>query len=193
MKEVLSEIFKELNLSTRELNYLSKVFKKETFEKGEIVLNSTEKVSHQYYVLTGCLRTFFVDPNNKEHTVQFAVDDWWITDYISYFLNEESVLTVEAIEKSTLLRIEKEDFERVFDKIPKIERFVRIKLERSLGSFQKRTLAALSQTAKQRYLSFVARYPNIEELVKNYHIASYLGITTQSLSRIRKEILIEQQ
>ena len=193
MKEVLSEIFKELNLSTRELNYLSKVFKKETFEKGEIVLNSTEKVSHQYYVLTGCLRTFFVDSNNKEHTVQFAVDDWWITDYISYFLNEESVLTVEAIEKSTLLRIEKEDFERVFDKIPKIERFVRIKLERSLGSFQKRTLAALSQTAKQRYLSFVARYPNIEELVKNYHIASYLGITTQSLSRIRKEILIEQQ
>lgn len=193
MKEVLSEIFKELNLSTRELNYLSKVFKKETFEKGEIVLNSTEKVSHQYYVLTGCLRTFFVDPNNKEHTVQFAVDDWWITDYISYFLNEESVLTVEAIEKSTLLRIEKEDFEKVFDKIPKIERFVRIKLERSLGSFQKRTLAALSQTAKQRYLSFVARYPNIEELVKNYHIASYLGITTQSLSRIRKEILIEQQ
>ena len=193
MKEVLSEIFKELNLSTRELNYLSKVFKKETFEKGEIVLNSTEKVSHQYYVLTGCLRTFFVDPNNKEHTVQFAVDDWWITDYISYFLNEESVLTVEAIEKSTLLRIEKEDFERVFDKIPKIERFVRVKLERSLGSFQKRTLAALSQTAKQRYLSFVARYPNIEELVKNYHIASYLGITTQSLSRIRKEILIEQQ
>ena len=188
MKRDISIAFKDLNLSDKDLNFLFSIFKEEVFDKGSYILNTNEQIKHQYYVLNGCLRTFFIDEAGKEHTIQFAVNDWWITDYISYFLEEESILTIEAIEKSVLLRVEKKDFEEALARIPQIERFIRKKVERFMAKSQKRTLQALSQSAKQRYHNFSKAYPNIEQHVKNYHIASYLGIASQSLSRIRKEI-----
>ncbi len=188
MKKNITLAFKDLNLSDEELNIMSNIFREETFDKGSLILNTTDQVKHQYYVLNGCLRTFFIDKEGKEHTIQFAVDDWWITDYISYFLEEKSTLTIEAIEKSILLRVEKKDFEDALDKIPAIQCFIRRKVERFMAKSQQRTQRALSQSAKERYLNFTKTYPNIGKHVKNYHIASYLGIATQSLSRIRKEI-----
>ncbi|OSY89167.1 hypothetical protein WH52_00475 [Tenacibaculum holothuriorum] len=188
MKGEISLIFRELDLSEEEITYLASLFRRETVKKGELILNTNEEIKHQYYVLDGCLRTYFVDNLGKEHTIQFAVHDWWITDYISYFLEEESILTIECIKDSVLLRVEKDDFEEALRKIPALECFIRKKIERFLAKSHKRMLAVLSQTAKSRYIEFAKTYPNIEQHVKNYHIASYLGITTQSLSRIRKEI-----
>ncbi|MGB1041841.1 MAG: Crp/Fnr family transcriptional regulator [Tenacibaculum sp.] len=191
MKNELSIIFKGVELSEKELSYLASFFTKETYVKGSLLLDTDKKVTYQCYVVKGCLRTFFVDKEGKDHTIQFAVKDWWISDYMSYFLNEESVLTVEAIEESVLLKISREDFEIIFDEIPAIERFIRKKLERFMAKSQKRMLQNLSLSAKEHYINFTKAYPDIEKHVKNYHIASYLGITTQSLSRIRKDILID--
>jgi CRP-like cAMP-binding protein len=188
MEESSATIFKGLELSKEDIKFLSKYWKREVFKKGSLIFDSEKKVVDQYYVLKGCLRAFFIDEEGKEHTIQFAVADWWITDYMSYFLDEKSVLTIEVIEDSILLRISKDDFEKVFDKIPVIERFIRKKLERFMAKSQKRTLLNLSQSAKERYINFTNVYPEIEQHVKNHHIASYLGIATQSLSRIRKEI-----
>lgn len=192
MKGELSIVFREVALSKKELEYLSNIFTKEIFKKGQLLLNTEEYVTHQYVVLDGCLRTFFVDLKGKEHTVQFAVNDWWISDYISYFLEEKSILTIESIKDSILLRVEKKDFEEALVKIPILEHYIRKKVERFMAKSQKRALATLSQTAKERYINFSKSYSNIEKHIKNYHIASYLGITTQSLSRIRKEILKQQ-
>jgi CRP-like cAMP-binding protein len=188
MEESSATIFKGLELSKEDIKFLSKYWKREVFKKGSLIFDSEKKVSDQYYVLKGCLRAFFIDKEGKEHTIQFAINDWWITDYMSYFLGEKSVLTIEVIEDSILLRISRDDFEKIFDKIPAIERFIRKKLERFVAKSQKRTLLNLSQTAKERYMNFLEVYPEIEQHVKNHHIASYLGIATQSLSRIRKEI-----
>ncbi len=189
MEENLSTIFKGLELSKEDVKYLSKYWVKETFKKGDLILTSEKKVVYQYYVLKGCLRTFFKDENGKEHTIQFAVKDWWISDYMSYFLEEKSVLTIEAIKDSVLLRVSRKNFETIFDEMPAVERFIRKKLERFMAKSQKRTLLNLSQSAKERYINFTNVYPEIEPHVKNHHIASYLGIATQSLSRIRKEML----
>ena len=189
MKDELSIVFKELKLTNQELVYLEESFKKVTFKKGATILHSNEIVNYQYYVLKGCLRAFFIDENGKEHTIQFAINDWWISDYIGYFSESKATLTIECIEDAILLKVSKEKVEKTYDKIPKMERFFRKKMERSFVSFQKRILANLSQSAKERYQNFIKMYPNIEQHVKNYHIASYLGITTESLSRIRKEIV----
>ena len=97
-------------------------------------------------------------------------------------------MSIEVIQNAILYRITDQDKEYLYSKIPKIEHFFRRKLERAFAAFQKRILASLSQTAKERYIHFISTYPDIEKHLKNYHIASYLGITTESLSRIRKEL-----
>ena len=109
-----------------------------------------------------------------------------MSDYTAYFSASKATMTIEVIQDATIYKLCLKDKESLYRKIPKIETFFRIKLERAFAAFQKRILLNISQTAKERYSSFVKTYPNIEKNVKNYHIASYLGITTESLSRIRK-------
>ncbi|WP_430412676.1 Crp/Fnr family transcriptional regulator [Kordia sp.] len=186
---IVYEIYsKELSFTKREILFIESKYERVQFEKGTIILKSGKFIKHQYFVFDGCLRTFLISKSGKEHTIQFAIKNWWISDYIGYFSESKAVLNIECIQEATLYKISKDDMEEIYAKIPKTESYIRKKLERSFASFQKRILANLSQSAKERYLNFTQEYPNIEQYVKNYHIASYLGITTESLSRIRKEI-----
>ncbi|WP_241483393.1 Crp/Fnr family transcriptional regulator [Kordia zhangzhouensis] len=190
MISIAREIFdhNQLKLTNDEVSFIEARYKKVYFQKGTIVLDVNQQIDYQYYVHDGCLRTYLISDSGKEHTIQFAIKGWWISDYIGYFLDQKSILCIECLEDAILYKISKEKAEEIFDNIPKTERFIRHKLERSFASFQKRILANLSLPAKKRYLNFIHDYPTIEKSVKNYHIASYLGITTESLSRIRKEI-----
>ena len=185
---VIKIIFKDLNFTKAEIKIIESLFHKINVKKGTILLNAGDLVDVQYYILDGCLRTFHMDSQGKEHTIQFGIKDWWVSDFTALLDSDEAILTIEAIQDSTLYKISKQDMNYLYSKIPKIDSFFRLKLERSFAAFQKRILSYLSQSAAERYLNFIKTYPNIEKSVKNYHIASYLGMTTESLSRIRKEL-----
>ncbi|WP_010133887.1 Crp/Fnr family transcriptional regulator [Ochrovirga pacifica] len=187
-KNTLLSVFDPLSFSEKELQTIQSCLEKISLKKGSMILTSNEVVYEQYYVQTGCLRTFYLDKSGKEHTLQFAINDWWISDYTAFFNTQKSILNIEAIQDATLFKLTRADQEKLYQEIPKIETFFRKKMEKAFSSFQKRILENLSLTAKEQYLSFIFKYPNIEQNVKNYHIASYLGITTESLSRIRKEL-----
>lgn len=184
----IKEIFKDLTFSKEQIKVIESVFYKVNNKKGDVILKANDNVDFQYYILNGCLRSYHVDDHGKEHTIQFGVKDWWISDYTAFFSSTKAIMTIEVIQDATLYRISKEDKEILYSKVPIIETFFRKKLERAFAAFQKRILANLSQTATERYLDFINTYPNIEKSIKNYHIASYLGITTESLSRIRKDL-----
>ena len=184
----IKEIFKDMVFSNDEIKTIESVFHKMKVKKGEILLKDGETVHNQYYILDGCLRSYYRDIRGKEYTVQFGIKDWWMSDYTAYFSTSKATMNIEVIQDATIYKLCSKDKEALYNKIPKIETFFRIKLERAFAAFQKRILLNISQTAKERYISFVKTYPNIEKTVKNYHIASYLGITTESLSRIRKEL-----
>ncbi len=184
----IKEIFKDLTFSEEQIKVIESVFYRVNNKKGDIILKANDNVDFQYYILNGCLRSYHVDDHGKEHTIQFGVKDWWISDYTAFFSSTKAIMTIEVIQDATLYRISKEDKEILYSKVPIIETFFRKKLERAFAAFQKRILANLSQTATERYLDFINTYPNIEKSIKNYHIASYLGITTESLSRIRKDL-----
>ena len=187
-KSIISEIFKGVFFSEKEENLMESKLEKLHLKKGVTILKAEDKVINQYYVYNGCLRTYFMDKSGKEHTLQFGVHDWWISDYTAFFTTTKAVMYIETIEEATIYQISKKSMEDLFIEIPQLETFFRKKMERAFASFQKRILANLAQSAKERYVSFINTYPNIEQTVKNYHIASYLGITTETLSRIRKEI-----
>ena len=183
------EIFKNISLSKKEIDFIDSKFEKISLTKGDVLLCSDTQVTNQYYVFSGCLRSFFVNSLGKDHTTQFAVKDWWISDYISFFTEEKSVMTIECLQDAEIYRLSRKDMNSLCEDIPKIETFFRNKMEKAFASFQKIILEYLSITAKERYIKFITTYQEIEQCVKNYHIDSYLGITTESLSRIRKIII----
>jgi CRP-like cAMP-binding protein len=166
---------------------MDRKFKKIILKKGSVLLNAGASVNNQYFISSGCLRTYFIDSSGKEHTLQFAIKDWWISDYTAFFTAENAIMSIECLQDAVIHEVSRNSMENLYSSIPKVETFFRRKLEKAFASFQKRILGNLSQPAKERYLNFIRMYPNIEQSVKNYHIASYLGITTESLSRIRKE------
>ena len=185
---LIQEIFKNVHLSQEDLDLLASKLERIELKKGLSLLKEGDQVNDQYYVVSGCLRTFFIDDSGKEHTVQFAIHDWWISDYTAFFADGIAILNIETIQDSLLFRMSKIDMDLLLEQIPALETFFRKKMEGAFAGFQKRILANLSQSASERYSHFIESYPNIEQQVKNYHIASYLGITTESLSRIRKEL-----
>ncbi|WP_299225024.1 Crp/Fnr family transcriptional regulator [uncultured Psychroserpens sp.] len=184
----IKEIFKDLSFSNEEIKIIESVFFKTTYKKGTIILSAGDIVDKQYYILEGCLRSYHIDAHGKEHTVQFGVKDWWISDYTAFFSTSKAIMNIEVLQNAVLYKLSKEHKEYLYAQIPRIETFFRIKLERAFAAFQKRILANISQTATERYLNFINTYPTLQKSIKNYHIASYLGITTESLSRIRKEL-----
>lgn len=185
---ILSKIFKDVSFSPEETVLIESKLEEIHFKKGTTLLKEDELVNNQYYVDNGCLRTYFIDKSSKEHTLQFAIKDWWISDYTAFFSSTKAIMNIESIQDTTLYKISRDDMEDLFIEIPQLETFFRKKMEKAFASFQKRILASLAQSAKERYVTFVNTYPSIEQSIKNYHIASYLGITTESLSRIRKEL-----
>ena len=184
----IKEIFKDLIFTENEIEIITSVFHKINVKKGTILLNAGESANEQYYILEGCLRSYHNNNSGKEYTIQFGIKDWWISDYTAFFAASHAIMTIEVIQDAILYSINNHDKEYLYRQIPKIEHFFRLKLEKAFASFQKRIIANLSLTATERYLNFIKTYPNIEKSIKNYHIASYLGITTESLSRIRKKL-----
>ncbi|MFP4845541.1 Crp/Fnr family transcriptional regulator [Winogradskyella sp. PE311] len=186
--EPASAIFEGLSFTREEIILIESKFERVTAKKGERLIDFNTIVDKQYFIVSGCLRSFHIDSNGREHTIQFGIEDWWISDYTAFFSAGKALMSVEVIQDAELFEITKKDRDHLYKHIPKIEVYVRGKLETAFASFQKRILSYLSLNASARYLNFVKSYPQIEQSVKNYHIASYLGITTESLSRIRKEI-----
>lgn len=184
----IEKIFNDLKLSDNEVNLIASVLHKIHVKKGTILLKAGDVVEHMYYINSGCMRTYHIDENGKEHTMQFAVENSWISDFTAFFSGSKALLNIEVIHDATIYRLAAKDKLRITQKIPQIQNYINTKLELIYTIMQKRILAKLSRTASEQYIDFITAYPDIEQKVKNYHIASYLGITTESLSRIRKEL-----
>ncbi len=187
-QNIIAQIFKNVDLDTIAVNLINQGMERIEVKKGEILIDVNQVVIDQYYVHSGCLRSYFTDTVGKEHTLMFAINDWWISDYTAYFTKAAAIVTIECLQDAVIYKLPKEKLDNLYKNIPSLESFFRKKMEGAFASFQKRILGNISLSARERYHSFITTYPTIEKTVKNYHIASYLGITTESLSRIRKEI-----
>ena len=145
-------------------------------------------LKHCFFVNTGCLKAYYQDSKGDKHVIQFAIENWWVSDFEAFYLNEPTKLYIEAIEDSTLLAINQENLEILLAKAPVFERYFRILVTNAFISQRKRVLSSLEKNTKERYLEFCDAYPNIETRVQNYHIANYLGVSAESLSRIRGKL-----
>lgn len=174
-------------LSPEAEQHLRSLAQTRTVSKGTILIAEGAVAHTVYYVMDGCLRSYCTDNNGKEHTLQFAIKDWWISDFIAIYAAETATLTIECLTDSTVLEFNAKKMAEMLQLFPEYEPFQRTQLERHVVSLHRRILNQLQLTAVQRYELFLTQYPDIEQHCRNYHIASYLGVTQQSLSRIRAE------
>ena len=187
MEELITKIKSSITLSAKAEEYIFSISKEKTIPKGEVLIRQGQTVKNSFFVTDGCIRSYCIDKNGKEHTLQFAIKNWWISDFIAIYNNELATLTVECITDSTVIEFKAKELDEIHSLFPEFEPFQRKNLERHVDSLHKRILNQLQLTAPERYDVFLEQYPDIEQYTPNYHIASYLGITQQSLSRIRAE------
>ena len=185
MEDLINKIKSSTTLSSKAEQYVISIAKEKLVSKGDVLIGQGQAVKNTYFVKEGCIRSYCIDKNGKEHTLQFAIKNWWISDFIAIYNNELSTLTIECITDSNIIEFNTEKLNGIYSIFPEFEAFQRKNLERHVVSLHKRILNQLQLPAPERYDLFLKQYPDIEQYAPNYHIASYLGITQQSLSRIR--------
>ena len=181
LSEIL-EIPKE-SITTCSGFYVSKKVAKNEFllREGEICLDT-------FFVEKGLLRMFSLDKNGKEHVIQFAPENWLISDRSSLNFNEKSKFYIEAIEDTEVFILGNDFFTKMIENYPHIAERNDLLLQKHIRNLQNRVNSLLADTAEERYMNFIKMYPDILLRVPQWMVASYLGITPESLSRVRKEL-----
>lgn len=156
--------------------------------RRQVIVQPGFPCQHYSFVVEGCFRLFGVDPKGTEHNIQFAAETNWITDIGSFHSGKPSGLFIEAIEPSLILQIEKQDLYFLYTNMPKLDRIFKVIVENNYVELQNRVLQTISSTAQERYLAFLNQYPTLALRLPNTQIASYLGITPEFLSKIRKNL-----
>ena len=186
---VVKYFSKILPLNEAEKNAVDKAFKARRIKRRQFILQEGDICKLNTFVVEGCFRMYFVDEKGKEHNVQFAIENWWIGDIGSFHSEEPSKLYIEAIENSVILQIKKQHQLDLFVNYPKFNRIFRVFTENALVAYQRRLLQNMSSTAEERYLDFMERYPFFFNRISNVQIASFLGITPEFLSTLRKNLV----
>jgi len=183
---ILKNIAKHISLTGDETEYVLSVLKYKEVAKKSFLLKEGENCKTFSYVHSGALRTYCIDKDGKESTIMFAVADWWVTDMYCFLNRKPAMMFIQAIENSCLFQLNRDDFENLFAKLPKFEKFFRILMQNAYTREQVRVIENLTLSAEERYSSFLNRYPHIAQQITQKQIASYLGITPEFLSAIRK-------
>lgn len=184
---LISNIERFIKLTDEEKYMILSIMQSKKIRKRQYLIQEGDTSRHSAFVLKGCMRSYFVDTNGFEHILQFAIEDWWITDLMSTITGKPARLNVDALEDSEVLLLPREDQLDLFEKCPKFEKYFRIITENGMISSQQRLLDNLSLPAIDRYNNFVQKYPLFVQRIPQTQIAAYLGITPEFLSKIRNQ------
>lgn len=161
------------------------VFKE--LNKKDFLIKPGEIANSMNFIVQGCMRSFYLDENAQEHTLQLGIEEWWINDLYSYLSRKQSRMYVQALEKTILIQLPRTELEKLYTEVPEISNFFRIKIQNAYVAVQERVIDSMSDDAYERYDHFRKTYRDIEQRVPQYIIASYLGVTPEFLSYLRKK------
>jgi len=163
-------------------------FIRTTLPAGEFLQRAGDVARHAAFVASGCLRSYVIDANGKEHIIQFAPETWWLADGASLMTGKPSQYFVDAVEESVLLLIDTASHQAIIERVPGYAAAFRTGLQKHNAAKDERIVTTLSSTAEERYLEFLERYPSLAQRVPQWMLASYLGVSPETVSRIRKHL-----
>jgi len=175
-------------ITEQEFDFIRTLFIARNLRAGESLQQAGEVAKYAAFIAKGCLRSYVIDPRGKEHIVMFAPENWWLADSISLATKKPSQYFVDAIEDSILLLIDPASHDKLVENSPGYAAAFRKGLQRHAAAKDERIVKSLSSSAEERYLDFVKTYPSIATRVPQWMVASYLGLTPETVSRIRKKL-----
>jgi CRP-like cAMP-binding protein len=188
-RNILSSISRHAMLGDAEEQYFVSLLLPVQVRHHELVEKAGEVTKYFIHVNSGCLMTYYTNPEGHDQVIQFPVAGWWTGDLHSMSTQEPSIYSTRALADSEVFLLPRDKFDSLLKQFPVFERYFRIIFQNSLVTQQQRIIQAFSYTAEQRYEFFIKKYPNLEQFVPQKYIASYLGITPEFLSKIRRKQL----
>jgi CRP-like cAMP-binding protein len=184
-REVLKQhIGKFVTISDDQLDYFVSHFQEHTYKKGQMIIGEGDRVDKEYFVLSGCLKAFYINDETKMYILQFAMPTWWTSDYSALYNNTRASISVDCITDAEVLSLSNADREKICSEIHAIEHFFRWRTNRGYVASQRRLLSLMNSDAKERYEELMRMYPELYHIVPKHLIAAYLGVTRETLSRL---------
>ena len=185
---LLNNIRSFVQLSEQDWHWIISLGVEKTFRKGDYLSREGEICRFTHFIESGSGRVFYIDPAGIEHVVQLGIRGWWISDFAGFKNQAKGLLNVEALETTKVISFSYENFQIIYEKVPLFERFYRLLIQKAYASFQNRVLQNISMDAEQRYIEFRDKYPDMDASISQKHIASYLGMSAEFLSKIKKRL-----
>ena len=185
---ILKNVSKHILLEENEEEYFVSLLTTKELKKNEFLLRQGERCYTENFINKGCLRTYSIDDDGFEHNIMFGIEDWWAGDLFSFLTEARSNYYIDALEDTEILQITKADLEKLYERVPKFERYFRILLQNAYIAQQQRINQNISKSAEERYIDFMDQYPKLEQRFSQKQISSYLGITPVFLSMLRRKM-----
>ena len=186
-KRLIDHILKVTSLNDSELLTLSKYIRTRKFKKKEFLLSEGEICRDLYFVEKGCVRMYFINKKAAEQIAQFALDGWWISDFSSYLDKKPSDYYIQCIEETEIVYIDKLRFDNLLEELPQLEKYFRLIFQKALAASQIRAKLVYELSKEEFYQHFSTSFPDFMQRVPQYMIASYLGLTPEYMSELRKK------
>lgn len=184
-KETLKfHIAKIATLTDEQFDYFFSHFKRQEFKKGQVIIGAGDLVDTEYFVISGCLKSFYINVEMKMSILQFAMPTWWISDYNALYNNTKATINVDGITDAEVLCLTSGDREKMCEELHPVEHFFRWRTNRGYVATQKRLLSLMNNNVKYRYEELLEQYPELYNMVPKNLIAAYLGVSRETLSRL---------
>lgn len=182
---IIAHVQKRVGLTPEEQRQFTSLLRLRKLLRRQFLVQAGEVCQYESFVVKGCLRSFYQDAKGNEHTLHFAIEDWWISDFGSFLTGTPAKRHIEALEPCILLQIDKSSLEQLYQQVPAFERFFRLLHQNACLAQDQRILDGISLTGAERYEAFLKKYPQLVQRIPQKYLASYLGITPVFLSQIR--------
>lgn len=184
-EEILKQhIAKTVSLTDEQFDYFFSHFKYQSFRKGQVILGEGDKVESEYFVLSGCLKAFFINDEVKMYILQFSMPTWWTSDYSALYNNARATINIDCITDAEVLSISNSDREKLCRELHQAEHFFRWRTNKGYVAVQKRLLSLMNNDTRKRYEELLGMYPELYNTVPKHLIAAYLGVSRETLSRL---------
>ena len=184
-QNLLDHIAKFVSLDEAETQKLCAALQYLKVRKKELLLGQGQICQHQYFIVKGCCRNYIINEKGSEQTTQFAIESWWISDFLSFHNDRPTDFYIQAVENSEVIALKKTDMEALLLEVPKLERYFRLVMQKAFGASQVRIKYLFTQSAEERYRHFNDMFPEFVQRVPQYMLATYLDFSPEFLSKIR--------